>query len=312
MATLTSEQLAQYEDQGYLFLRGLFDPKELQPLTGEVDGRVDELAREYQDRGLIDETHDDLGFKTRLIELVRQCDDVYGELQGGTFVGPELFGILSHPKLVDIAESVVGPETHCEGRHRLRPKLPNYGTADFRWHEDTPYIGRRLTYVQQQYGLGTEDPSQSGRILSRIVAAPQMAEPGFWIPLVDVDEENGCLHLLPGGHRHTPPFDHQWEPDSFVQELDGLTPAPMPMKVGDALLIQQHLPHVSPPNRSDHVRWSVDIRYQDGRLRTKSAREPGFLARSVERPEDVVTTYEGYVKIREAVAQLQEATGIRL
>ena len=139
-----------------------------------------------------------------------------------------------------------------------------------------------------------------------------MAEPGFWIPLVDVDEENGCLHLLPGGHRHTPPFDHQWEPDSFVQELDGLTPVPMPMKVGDALLIQQHLPHVSPPNRSDHVRWSVDIRYQDGRLRTKSAREPGFLARSVERPEDVVTTYEGYVKIREAVAQLQEATGIRL
>ncbi len=80
------------------------------------------------------------------------------------------------------------------------------------------------------------------------------------------------------------------------------------MRVGDALLIHQHLPHVSPPNRSDHTRWSVDIRYQDARLPIKSRREPGFLARSRARPDDVVTSYDEYVQIREAAAVYQQAT----
>ena len=139
-----------------------------------------------------------------------------------------------------------------------------------------------------------------------------MAEPNFWIPLVDVDEQNGCLHMLPGGHQHAPPYDWQWEPERSTSELDGIVSTPVPMMVGDALLIHQHLSHVSPPNQSDHVRWSVDIRYQDGRERTKSAREPGFLARSEERPQDIVTKYTDYVRIRKAVEEFQLKTGVRL
>jgi ectoine hydroxylase-related dioxygenase (phytanoyl-CoA dioxygenase family) len=149
-------------------------------------------------------------------------------------------------------------------------------------------------------------------VLSRIVAAPQMPEPGFWIPLVDVDEVNGCLYLLPGGHLHTPPTIEGWEPTRFVPQIEGLEPVPAPMRVGDALLMHQHFPHNSPPNRADHIRWSVDIRYQSDRYPVKSAREPGFLARSQERPQDAVTTFEGYVRIREAVQELQRATGLRL
>ena len=80
------------------------------------------------------------------------------------------------------------------------------------------------------------------------------------------------------------------------------------MQAGNALLMHQHLPHASPPNKSDHVQWSVDIRFQDDRLRTKSIREPGFLARSKERPQDVVTEFEGYVRIREAVQEFEAVT----
>ena len=156
------------------------------------------------------------------MKLVEDCGDIYNELVGSALMGPELFKILSSPQLVDIAECIVGPEVHCEGRHRLRPKLPHYGVADYRWHEDTLYQARRLTYVQRQYGLGPADARQSDVYLSRIVAAPQMAEPGFWIPLVDVDASNGCLSLLPGGHHHTAVYDSQWRSGDFVPELDGL------------------------------------------------------------------------------------------
>ena len=82
---------------------------------------------------------------------------------------------------------------------------------------------------------------------------------------------------MPGGHRHTVPYTEQWRPSQYMTQLDGLDDVAFPMQVGDALLIHQHLPHVSPPNRSDHIRWSEDIRYQDARLPIKSQREPGLL-----------------------------------
>ena len=61
-----------------------------------------------------------------------------------------------------------------------------------------------------------------------------------------------------------------------------------------------------------NIRWSVDLRYQDGRRPVKSAREPGFLARSRQRPEEVVTTLAGYLRIREAAAAYARTPGIRL
>lgn len=312
MAGLTDEQKRHYEEQGYVFLKQLFTPAEIQPFIDEIKDAVSEQGQRYYEAGRLSSLYEDHGFGTRFMKMVEECGDVYNELVGSVLMGPELFKILSSPQLVDIAEDIVGPEVQCEGRHRLRPKLPNYGVADYRWHEDTLYQARRITYVQRQYGLGPTDARQSDLYLSRVVAAPQMAEPGFWIPLVDVDENNGCLSLLPGGHHHTAVYDWQWRTGDFVPELDGLKPAPMPMQVGDALLIHQHLPHVSPPNRSNGVRWSVDIRYQDARLRVKSVREPGFLARSKERPEEVVTNHAGYARIRAAVKAFAQETGIRL
>ena len=311
MAGLTTEQKRQYDEKGYVFLEGLFDGDELQPLIDEVDAAVDRVARAYHADGRIRSLYDDEGFATRFIRIVEDAGEAYDEVVGSTLMGPALFGVLSHVKLLDIVEGIIGPEVHCEGRHRLRPKLPNYGVADFRWHEDTAYAAKRITYVRQQYGLGPTDPKGGGRFMSRIVAAPQMPEPNFWIPLVPVNEENGCLHVLPGGHKHTPPYEEQWEPGAFAPELENLEPLAVPMQVGDALLIHQHVPHVSPPNRTDRIRWSVDIRYQDGRRPVKSVREPGFLARSTERPEDVVTDHAGYQRIRDAVAEFRATSGIR-
>jgi phytanoyl-CoA hydroxylase len=319
MAALTQEQKRKYDDQGYVLLKSLFEPEELQPLIGEFEARVDKAAREYHADGRIKSLYEDHGFKTRLLKLVDDCVEVYEELHGRDEVGPELFNILKNTKLLDIVEGILGPEIRCEGRHTIRPKLPNFGVANFNWHEDTRYEAKRTVYVQQPYGLGT-DATKLGSFQSRIVAAPLMAEPNFWIPLVDVDEANGCLQVLPGGHGHTPPYVEQWGPDTFVPQLEGLLPLPVPMQVGDALLMHQHLPHFSPANRSDHVRWSMDIRFQDSRLKTKAGTTtPGFIARSKERPQDVVTEYEGYMRLRKALQEFKEAeeefkqkTGVRL
>ncbi len=311
MPGLTSEQKQQYDELGYVLLKGLFTPTDLQPLIDEYEGEIDRIARDYHADGLTGSLYADEGFETRFMRIVEDAENAYEEMVDSKFVGPEVFRLLSHPTFLDIVEGIVGPEVHCQGRHRLRPKLPNFGVADFRWHEDTDFAAKRITYVQQRYGLGSSAYDSGGRFISRIVAAPQMPEPNFWVPLVPVDEENGCLHVLPGGHLHTPPYEEEWDPNTYVPELDGLEPLVVPMEVGDALLMHQHVPHVSPPNRTNAIRWSIDIRYQDGRRTVKSVREPGFLARSKERPEEVVTDYEGYRRIREAVAEFRATSGIR-
>lgn len=312
MGGLAVEQRRQYEDQGYVVFERLFEPEELQPVITELEEAVDRLARRYHAEGRITSLCQRAGFKTRFLELCGQCPDLYNELTGSKHIGPATFGLLRHPKLLDIAEDIVGPEVHCEGRYRFRPKPPGVSAADFRFHEDTLYTAKRAIFVEQQHGLGAENSQRSGNVISRMYLTATMPEPGFWIPLVDVGPENGCLHLLPGSHRHAPPWEEQAEPGRSTTELGNLRPIPVPLRVGGAILIHQHCSHASPPNRSDHIRWSVDIRYQDGRRPVKSAREPGFLARSRQRPDEVVTTLEGYLRIREAAAACARTPGIRL
>jgi ectoine hydroxylase-related dioxygenase (phytanoyl-CoA dioxygenase family) len=72
-----------------------------------------------------------------------------------------------------------------------------------------------------------------------------------WIPLVDSTPENGCLHVWPRTHK------------------------------------KQLLKHMSTPNNSDHVRWSVDLRYQPTDQDRMPQHGAGFLARSRKYPERV-------------------------
>ena len=45
MGSLTNEQVAQFEEEGYLVVRGLFDPAEdLDPIIEEYKGVLDSLA----------------------------------------------------------------------------------------------------------------------------------------------------------------------------------------------------------------------------------------------------------------------------
>ena len=124
MAGLTTEQKRQYDEMGYVLLEGLFDDNELQPFIDEVDAAVDRIAREYHADERIRSLYDDEGFETRFIRIVEDSGEAYDEVVGSTLMGPALFGVLSHVKLLDIVEGIIGPEVHCEGRHRLRPKLP--------------------------------------------------------------------------------------------------------------------------------------------------------------------------------------------
>ncbi len=85
------------------------------------------------------------------------------------------------------------------------------------------------------------------------------AEPGTcmaaWLALEDIDEENGCMSIVPGSHE-LPMLcpGHANMDKSFTDHLvpipNGLEPIPMVMRTGDMLFFNGSLIHGSGPNIS--------------------------------------------------------------
>ncbi|MBI3959193.1 MAG: hypothetical protein HY328_10310, partial [Chloroflexi bacterium] len=70
MGSLTSEQITQFEKEGYLLVRGLFDPaQDLDPIIEEYKGVLDNLAGDLYAKGETSGLHDDLPFGERLIRV---------------------------------------------------------------------------------------------------------------------------------------------------------------------------------------------------------------------------------------------------
>lgn len=81
-----------------------------------------------------------------------------------------------------------------------------------------------------------------------------------WIPLVDVDERNGWLEVVPGSHRLgnvqrtlNVPWQFEGQQDVFRSHAVGLQ-----MEAGSVCLFDAALVHGSPPNETDQVRFALN------------------------------------------------------
>ena len=98
----------------------------------------------------------------------------------------------------------------------------------------------------------------------------------LWMPLVDVDEVNGCLLLAPGSQRlgalpvRVQDALNKRRNANETMEIDGLESVlarhatlSVPAAAGDALVFHTFLLHRSQPNRSAATRWTLQARYFD-------------------------------------------------
>lgn len=81
----------------------------------------------------------------------------------------------------------------------------------------------------------------------------------LWIPLVDTEEHNGTLHVVPGSHRFTNAIRSQHVPAVFDEVLPLVREAAVRLdcRAGDLVLMVSGVVHFSPPNRSDEVRLAA-------------------------------------------------------
>ncbi|MEX0812895.1 MAG: phytanoyl-CoA dioxygenase family protein [Chitinophagales bacterium] len=109
-----------------------------------------------------------------------------------------------------------------------------------------------------------------------IVDEKQFNSYNIWLPLVDVDEDNGTLLILPDSHQWFKNIRGQNIPSSYENVTDEVWKylRPIKMKAGEALIYDHRLLHASGINRNDQPRLVIvsglipeaaEMRYYYGR-----------------------------------------------
>ncbi len=283
MSGLTERQFAFFRDEGYLLVDDAIDPAVLKPFCAELDANIDAFAHTAMADGRLSDAHADEPFERRFHALALQLDDPAPllDLGRGKQRTPGMFRIYTCPSLLDIVESVIGPEILAHPQFNVRAKRPHQDEGVVPWHQDLGYL----------------QPDAEATFMVNL-----------WIPLVDATRENGCMEVIAGSHR-APLISHErgmGPAGNFKGVVDEQLPdgerVLCAVRVGGVLLTQHKTMHRSIPNVSDHIRWSLDLRYSHPDLPTGRQQVPGFIARSRRDPASVCPSAEEWVRIYESAA----------
>jgi ectoine hydroxylase-related dioxygenase (phytanoyl-CoA dioxygenase family) len=194
-------------------------------------------------------------------------------------VNKEMFAFFHSRELLDIAEDVIGTsDLSVHGIFNARPQLPEANWTETPFHQDSQYWGLN-------YGAPEPDTERRTHVMT------------IWMPLQPVDDRTGGLKLLSKNDTGDQLFDihdYDYETTGFL----GLTPEDIrrhpaycpTMKPGDALIFNQRTPHGAAPNVADHVRWSIDVRYEATKTATTIGQRFGFVVQSKDPAKE--TTFE--------------------
>ena len=259
-----TERAAAWRRDGYLMVRGAIDTEYLDPIRAYISERVDGFARACHADGHLASLHDEEPFGRRYAaireELAGRPEQPQIGVRGHRFLCTRaLYDLYTHPAITDVLRVIIGPEVTLHGISVIRVKLPEDSQSAFPWHQDSHYYNEHKT---GRFEANTEH--------MRVITT--------WVPLVDVDTDNGCLWVIPGSHRwgflsaaRAAATGHVLIPEDV--ERRG-TPTPLPMKAGDVVFLTNLTLHASKVNGSDRVRWSHDFRYPPDRG-LDPGRQPG-------------------------------------
>ena len=240
--TLSVEQVQTFHTQGYLAFKDALDEAEVALVCAQLERLVHETARHHG--GVIKEnklrhpkgscslqfeagTGDDaLGaaeFELKVRKLMSYCA-----------VAPVLDEMSrSHTRIQGVLRDLLGPDPILfQDMALIKP--PKIGSIK-PWHQDNAYFS--------------------------VVPLDQIV--GVWIALDNATIENGCMHVIPGGHltgarRHYHDRDCEIVPD----RIDESQAVPIELEAGGVLFFYGMLPHQTPQNHSHHRRRALQWHYR--------------------------------------------------
>ena len=167
--------------------------------------------------------------------------------------------LVHHPKIVDAAEDVLGPNLLCWTTNFFIKEANSPGFVS--WHQDAFY-----------WGLSKDD----------VMTA--------WVALSPANLESGCMKFLPGSQTQ----DHLQHVDTFHKDnllsrgqeiavkVENETTVDCILSPGEMSLHHVKLVHGSEPNRSNDRRIGLAIRYIPTDLKQLKVRDSATLVRGVD------------------------------
>lgn len=251
---LTAEQAAQYLQEGWVMVPDVFAPEALEPLRAELTGDLHRAALKLRAEGKVQHLYEEEPFERRLTRIHDETPEILNHVGGGAATGRAVFGLLTDPGLLAIAESLVGPEIVASSVYRVRPKVPGSQRGVIPWHQDSGYFS----------------PHCDG---SLIVTC--------WVPLVEATPERGCLQVLPHAHTSGVYTHYTNGPGGWLvigpEAMPQVEPVSVPVPLGGVLFLTNLTPHRSTPHTVDVVRWSIDVRYQSAAVPSNVGQPPQYF-----------------------------------
>ena len=289
MTGLSEDQLEHFEENGFLVVDNLLDiDKDIQPLIDEYKALLDRLCKHWQVQGLIQESYRELPFEKRLVELfIRGCDyarhmDIslpLGHIKEDSpiHLGDAVFRLITSPRLLPVVESLIGPDIYSNPIQHVRIKPPSKYILK---HDNVSSLITKTDW-HQDAAVASEDADNSQVIT-------------VWVAITDATEENGCLQVVKGSHKHDvslhcPHKGPLYIPDVFINDKAIVS---APVRKGGAVILHPKVQHCSLENTSDTFRWSFDLRYNPIGQATGRSVFPGFVVQSKTRREKPATADE--------------------
>jgi hypothetical protein len=154
---------------------------------------------------------------------------------------------------------------YTSGRDHVQARK---SAKDLSWPYVAPFIGRVVKeehthtegcawLIKPPGDLGSLSPHQD----SSLIDETRFASLYGWMPLQDVNEENGTIHVIPGSHRwgiHFRSLDVLWPLEGYNELLLNHS-IPIEMKAGELLLFEGALIHGSGINKTNQLRAALNF-----------------------------------------------------
>lgn len=226
--SLTAEQIQQYNQDGYLIVKGFLNADEVEKLYHVA---IEDSAISKHVININDST----GKRSKLSLWYKPGDDVYGLLTRSQQLVESVDKLLD--KNADGSEDADHPVRVCHYHSKLMQKEPRVGGA-WEWHQDYGY------WYKNEFLL----PDQ---MMSVMVA------------ITDANQENGCLQVIKGSHKmgrveHGFAGEQVGASQRYVDlALKTMERVFVELKAGDVLFFHSNILHRSEANLSDKPRWSM-------------------------------------------------------
>lgn len=226
LESLSREEIDKYKRDGFLVVKGLESPLLSTAISAcdRLDDQVRGITHSFGDFNLEAPSG---GWASQ--DGVTECYPGAIRKVKNLIDHSDIFlAVASDPTVLSAVKSLMGFKFSLHSKGFLMNKSPHVaGEKD--WHQDSAYF-----------------PAEANIITA-------------WIPLQVVDEQNGCMYVIPGSHL-AGSVEHTGE-ERHLENVDATKSIICPMSAGDVLLMDKHTLHYTGHNDTDANRRALLFRY---------------------------------------------------